>query len=295
MIVGLDEVNKVVMVVGEPPPSLLAEGFKVVRLTQVPRILVDRKARYRPLVGGVSIGHVDVTAGTISCSVMYQNEPHLLSNAHVFHPGPWSPSPPARPEIVQPGPIDGGSLNDVVGKFIKHVPVKLEEESTCPLARLYASLGNAVSKAFGRRTRFTTRVEPENLVDCAIAEPVKDVLETSKMPVLMDDGSKAIPSGVVGLLFAGSEPDNIYVCCKAKHVEKELGVTFPYSLLEPVVGDKVYKSGRSTGTTQGDVLATSMTIKVFYGKGFALFKDQVVVRSPVAGGDSGSLVFATCS
>ena len=62
-----------------------------------------------------------------------------------------------------------------------------------------------------------------------------------------------------------------------------------------VVGDQVQKSGRTTGHTFGEVIATGVSIKVKYQSGTALFVDQIEVvglcdTNFSAGGDSGSLI-----
>jgi hypothetical protein len=60
-------------------------------------------------------------------------------------------------------------------------------------------------------------------------------------------------------------------------------------------GDKVQKSGRTTGHTFGEVMATDVTINVRYNSGTARFVDQIEVVGLCdtdfsAGGDSGSLI-----
>lgn len=67
---------------------------------------------YDPLIGGVSIGAVDVTAGTYS-GVVYDkdtDEPYLLTNEHVVsNVTNTDPAhPPLEWPILQPGFIDGG-------------------------------------------------------------------------------------------------------------------------------------------------------------------------------------------
>ncbi|MCZ6847216.1 MAG: Ig-like domain-containing protein [Alphaproteobacteria bacterium] len=62
-----------------------------------------------------------------------------------------------------------------------------------------------------------------------------------------------------------------------------------------VVGGKVQKSGRTTGHTFGEIVATGVKIKVKYDNGTALFVDQIEVVGLCdtdfsAGGDSGSLI-----
>jgi hypothetical protein len=68
----------------------------------------NRKAQWRPAPGGVSIGHVKITAGTLGCFCSSKDpvEPVLiLSNNHVLaNENNASIGDP----ILQPGPFDGG-------------------------------------------------------------------------------------------------------------------------------------------------------------------------------------------
>ena len=67
---------------------------------------------YEPLIGGVSFGAIDITAGTYG-GVVYDkdtDEPYLLTNEHVVSDTDnIDPNhPPMGWPILQPGPIDGG-------------------------------------------------------------------------------------------------------------------------------------------------------------------------------------------
>lgn len=77
--------------------------------------------RVRPLRPGVSIAHVDVTAGTLGAFVLVGDALHALSNYHVL-----AGSPRARvgDAVVQPGPADGGrAAADQVGTLAATVPL----------------------------------------------------------------------------------------------------------------------------------------------------------------------------
>ena len=286
-VVGVDEENGVVFVVGDVPLGF--ERYRVVRLSGIPHVLAGRKGRFRPVVFGVSAGHVDITAGTLGWVVRDResNERLFLSNAHVFHPKPWEGGDPARKEIIQPGRFDGGGLQDVIGYYQRHVPIKLSSTSTCPVARGWAGVYNVFARLLRRKTRLVPVAEETNRVDAAVALPVANY----RKYVLGSKGKRIKPKSVVGLLFAGSEQDNIYLVSKAGNIEEELGVVFDEDIAKVGVGDRVYKCGRTTGCGEGEVVATSATMKVFYLVGFAVFEDVVVVSGRSAGGDSGSLVW----
>lgn len=71
---------------------------------------LSHRMRLRPAPGGISCGHVAITAGTLGCLVRGNSAPRssrlmTLSNNHVLantNAGPLGAS------IVQPGPLDGG-------------------------------------------------------------------------------------------------------------------------------------------------------------------------------------------
>ncbi|NIU63493.1 MAG: hypothetical protein GWN66_23410, partial [Pseudomonas stutzeri] len=82
-----------------------------VQETGVIRALQDHTAKWRPAPGGVSIGHVDITAGTLGCLVVRGDHIYILSNNHVL-----ANSNEAEPgdAILQPGPHDGGTMDDQI-------------------------------------------------------------------------------------------------------------------------------------------------------------------------------------
>lgn len=71
---------------------------------------MDRKGRWRPAAGGVSIGHRDVTAGTLGSSPLLTQDDEVvfLTNAHVAAP----PGVQRGDPVVQPGRADGGVVPD---------------------------------------------------------------------------------------------------------------------------------------------------------------------------------------
>ena len=86
----------------------------------------------RPVEGGYSIGHTNITAGTIATSVYDQlpkdigipKKYYILSNNHVL--AAQNKGRPGDP-IVQPGPIDGGCPPfDTVAKLSRFIPIDFE-------------------------------------------------------------------------------------------------------------------------------------------------------------------------
>lgn len=72
--------------------------------------LIDRRSKIRPTPGGYSIGHKDITAGTLGTVVYKSSTPskaYILSNNHVL--ADKNRGIIGDP-ILQPGPFDGGEL-----------------------------------------------------------------------------------------------------------------------------------------------------------------------------------------
>lgn len=69
---------------------------------------VDRRARTRPLIGGISVGNPRVTAGTLG-AIVYDRvscKPMILSNFHVLA---GARAATAGESVTQPGRVDGGT------------------------------------------------------------------------------------------------------------------------------------------------------------------------------------------
>ncbi|WP_406123699.1 DNA/RNA non-specific endonuclease [Streptomyces canus] len=192
--------------------------FRVVAEVEKP----ERKTRLEPIVPGVSVGGVTVSAGTIGCIVFDKADgtPYVLSNWHVLQ----GPEGQLGEEVVQPGKFDDNRISR------NHLGV---------LRRSH--LGPAG--------------------DCAVAT--------------IDEGRAFDPKIL------------------------ELGVT-PQELGEPDLGDKVIKSGRTTGVTHGIVRRIHTMAKIDYEGGvgektIGCFEIGPDTENPAVdhqiskGGDSGSV------
>jgi hypothetical protein len=96
---------------------------------QVPVGVVDafsHRARHRPAPGGVSVGHVNVTAGTlgsraIGLTAPWTNRHLILSNNHVLAN---SNAARVNDSIIQPGSFDGGRHpGDQIAVLARWVPI----------------------------------------------------------------------------------------------------------------------------------------------------------------------------
>ena len=216
------------------------------------RALQSHTAKYRPAPGGVSIGHRDITAGTLGCLVKKNGQIFILSNNHVLaNSNEASPGDP----ILQPGPYDGGKYpDDHIANLEEFVPISFDEKaSDCSLTRGLASLFNGIARIFGSQDRLkAVRTQAVgNKVDAAIARPLKN----------QDVRAEILEIGTINGLAQG-----------------ELGMA-------------IKKSGRTTGLTTGEIQQVDVAVNVQYGAGrIARFNDQLLAGAMSQGGDSGSAI-----
>lgn len=226
------------------PTDVLQTG--VIRALQAPT------DRFRPAPGGVSVGHVAITAGTLGCWVTKNGQKVILSNNHVLAN---SNDAEIGDPILQPGPFDGGNFpQDHIANLEQFVPIAFEgEPSQCQFANAVISVFNLGCRAINSSTRYrVTNVQAvDNLVDAAIARPLNPA----------DIKDEILNIGPI----QGT-------------VQGELGMA-------------VKKSGRTTGFTTGEIQQVDVTANVQYGAGqIALFTDQLLAGAMSQGGDSGSAV-----
>ncbi|MFB3083378.1 MAG: hypothetical protein ACE1Z4_07975 [Gammaproteobacteria bacterium] len=245
------------------PTALSARDFLPASIDGIPtdvvqtgriRALQSRTDKHRPAPGGVSIGHRDITAGTLGCLVKKNGEHFILSNNHVLANSNDAQKGDA---ILQPGPIDGGQFpGDHIADLEDFVPITFgqpEPPSECPTARGVVAFLNAICEVISSNTRYQiiNIQAQENLVDAAIARP----------------------------LISGDVTDEIL----------EIGTIQGSG--EAGLGTGVKKSGRTTGFTTGEILQIDVTVDVQYGPGqVARFTDQLLAGPMSQGGDSGSAV-----
>jgi hypothetical protein len=218
------------------------------------RALQAPTGRFRPAPGGVSIGHRDITAGTLGCLVRKGGDVFILSNNHVLAN---SNDAQIGDPILQPGPHDGGTVaSDHIANLEAFVPISFvlpEPPSECGFAQAVIAALNAGCRLIGSQTRYriVSIQQTANLVDAAIARP----------------------------LAAGDVTDEI------------LGIGPIQGTAQGTLGMRVKKSGRTTGLTTGEILQVDVTVNVQYGTGrIAQFADQLMAGAMSQGGDSGSAV-----
>lgn len=242
-------------------PSQLGEVPTDVVQVGVLRAHQDPTGRFRPAPGGVSIGHYQISAGTLGCVVRDRTTGTrlILSNNHVLAN---SNDAQVGDPILQPGGADGGTLaNDHIANLERFCTIDFGTTtgSDCGIASAYAGLGNAIASLLGSRHRVSvqqTNPQAVNLVDAAVARPLND---TDVLDEILNIGEIS-------------------------------GTT------EGVLGMAVRKMGRTTGYTTDVITTIEATVSVNYGLGqVATFENQFVAGPMSAGGDSGSLIVAANS
>lgn len=231
----------------------IVEGMAtdVFQTEEIKALAVDRTSKVRPAPGGVSIGHPDITAGTLGMIVKKNGVSFILSNNHILAN---SNDAEVGDTTLQPGPYDGGQekyicdkchqpVSDIIGHLFAFIPITFLGNSGC--LGIILKVISPIVKLFGVKPIAIT-----NKVDCAISRPFSD-----------EDISQEI---------------------------LELGI--PTGFGEVKVGDKVKKCGRTTGLTEGDVIGTDGVTNVNYGGKVAVFEDQILTSAMSEGGDSGSAV-----
>lgn len=259
-----DELCVVAMVRRKLPASALKpEDLVPKQLNDVPTDVLEvgvlrafqaRTARWRPAPGGVSIGHFQMTAGTLGCVVRDKatGDRLILSNNHVLAD---INAGRAGDPILQPGTYDGGvEGRDMIAVLERYVPLRFTvAPPTCGIARLVEGLANLSAKLMGSAHRLSAyRSDPKavNQVDAALARPLDESM-------ILDE---ILDIGVVG------------------------GIT-PARL-----GMGVRKSGRSSGYTMGEIRVLDALVKVDYESRSADFDGQIVTGPMSQPGDSGALL-----
>ncbi len=237
----------------EQIPASIQDIPTDVRVTGPIHALQDPKRKFRPAPGGVSIGHVDVTAGTLGCWVKKNGKYYILSNNHVLANSNLASK---GDSILQPGKVDNGKWPlDRLARLYDFIPIQFESgDSDCKIGRNAAGMLNILAAAFERKTRLkAVRIleAPENLVDAAIAEPL--------LPEYIFD--EILDIGTISCM-----------------TEAELDMA-------------IKKSGRTTGVTTGVIEQIDVSVRVSYGNNkTALFVNQLMAGPMSQGGDSGSAV-----
>ncbi len=106
------------------PTSVLVTGLIMARS--------DETSKARPAPIGFSVGHPDITAGTIGARVKDESgNIYILSNNHVIAN---SNDATIGDNTLQPGPFDGGTSADVIGTLAKFKPISFSGDNVMDAA-----------------------------------------------------------------------------------------------------------------------------------------------------------------
>lgn len=251
------------------PQSIDGVAIDVIEIGY-PRAYIDPTDKFvPPIPAGISVGHYQITAGTLGAIVKDKNSEDLLllSNNHIFAN---SNHADIRDNILQPGPYDGGSQSDSIAWLERFVPLKYIGDQAESFSESYGlaegirdfgnkilSLVNSDKRLYVESLSDNPPPDPEyNLVDAAVARPYRP-----------EDFSEAV----------------------VLNIGKITGTKAPY------INQQVRKMGRTTGHTEGYVQLLNAVVDVSYGNdGVARFQNQIIIGSNGVsfsqGGDSGSLI-----
>lgn len=232
-------------------PKTVGEMPTDVQETGVIRALQSPTGKWRPAPGGVSIGHVDITAGTLGCLVYRGGDLLILSNNHVLANCNRGKRGDA---IVQPASQDGGALQDQIATLEDFVSLDFgQATSSCGVSNAAAKAFNVVAQIIGSQHRMSAfqQTAGTNLVDVALARPLSANLVEKTI----------------------------------------LNIGQPRGVGTATLGTQVVKSGRTTGFTTGKITQIDVTVQVDYpGVGSATFSNQLAASGMSQPGDSGSAV-----
>jgi hypothetical protein len=245
----------------------------VVEIPELEAQQVDPKKRWRPSPGGVSVGHPDITAGTLGGWARFVDSEGdaLVSNAHVI--SDINAAQMGDP-TYQPGPHDGGNAGDRIAELNARVHIHMGMNppngngnggGCSPISvitRIWLSPLNLLARLTGGRVIFTRSED--------------DGVYKQPWPNLVD---AAVSLGDPGMADY-----------------RQLGFnSYPVGIRDADLGDNVAKFGRTTEFKTGTVVLVNASAQVGYGgSDFALFDDQIFIEGDSgdfsAGGDSGSWI-----
>jgi len=267
------------------PQSIDGIPTDVVEIGELKALSVDKTKKFRPVIFGISIGNIQITAGTNGfLFVDKDGNKYFGSNAHVFCDDPSkAPSQILIKDIIQPGRYDGGTIADKVADYVWHKQIiPIGGGSSCPVAKFWSGVYNVFAKIFHAKTRLVPIVQEANHIDFAIAKPIVDY--EVKFPDFDFTNHK-----FVGLGFAGS--DTTGVVCKVKYIIAEGYTPFNVDVAEVKEGDVVMKTGRTSCFSNAEVIDASGNVTVNYGNFEAWFEDVIITGKLLSPGDSGSSVW----
>jgi hypothetical protein len=240
--------------VAEEPPLMMAD-VGVQTLTK----------RIRPVEGGYSVGHRDITAGTIATAA-YDILPggtisppapgigippryYILSNNHVLANSNFAV---IGDPVLQPGPFDGGMLTtDIIGRLSRFVPITFEP----PLPRIFH----------------------RNLVDAALAETAYHDVDREIHWVGNVRGWRRKASVTVGTLVQKSGRTTNYTVGRVVAINATIDVGYGAGRVARFI-DQIVTTNMSAPGDSGSLITTLDEVAVgllFAGSSVATIANQI--------------------
>ena len=240
----------------ELPKEIDGVETNIIEIGEVIAFDEDPTMKHRPAFPGISIGNIDITAGTLG-AVVIDNETGLkviLSNAHVLTTSAVQNT--SSLEILQPGPTDGGTLEeDKIATLARWIVLKNgefdrnfidcgiaipdnQEDLTEEVLGIGVPVGAESAEVDMRvvKSGRTTGVTFGNVLDVNATLIVNyrddglvlfdDLIVADEMGAPGDSGSLVLNSEnnrAIGLLFAGSSTRTIF--CKMERIIPALNIT----------------------------------------------------------------------
>ena len=260
---------------------------------------IDPTAKHRPAFGGISVGHPNITAGTIGSLVwdLEKKIKYILSNNHVL--ANCNLSTIGDP-IYQPGPYDGGTAADTLAHLSLYKALNFRgvtNYADCAIAemddpaqitaaiadvcdtvgvtKLDAAVGDPVIKS-GRTTGVTTGEIQyfSGLIQVGYGDErfanFDDLIITTGMLAGGDSGSLLLSEDYrpVGLMFAGNESEQLDASCRIGYVLDYLPIVFagdePYLFLKSKYAIEEYQK---TLTCSYNILDFSIQLDAIFNVG----------------------------
>lgn len=297
------------------PPELEGIRTDVYEVGYLRAFQQTPRDRYRPVIpNGVSIGHYQVTAGTLGTIVKDRitGERFLLSNNHVFANANDAQLGDA---ILQPAAMDGGKEpGDLVARLDRYWSLVYIDDPADAKPRLIAPApttptnggGTTPPPTNGGSTPPDTSERDGCLTLITGLANLLAVLSGSDKRVAVASAASVAQTTAMPAPTAvaqASTASNLVDCALAKPIDPNMftdnivGIGVVDASKPAALGMRVRKHGRTTGYTEGNITLLNATVNVAYntlkGPRTARFTGQIIAEGMSKGGDSGSLIVDT--
>ncbi len=197
----------------------------------------DPKAKHRPAPNGVSLGHPDITAGTLGCLVQKNGTTYILSNNHVMANENLAN---INDPIYQPGPYDGGTAADEIARLSAYKSIVFSTSANNTIDAAIAAVGNTAdvtgetaSVSYGK-PRATTAAASVGLKVTKYGRTTEGTNGrvqgiNATINIGYDSGTARFVNQIVlggGSFSAGGDSGSLIVIQKGSNARKPIGLLF---------------------------------------------------------------------